>query len=110
MLFGLFAFFGVIPFLIGANGAVADSKCICRAPGKTYSLGSCVCIVRPGGPMQLACCGKVLNNTSWTFTGKVCPVAMITPTVLRRMSTFSGDGFDNTPNAVASPESVSSTD
>ena len=31
-------------------------------------------MVTPSGP-RMACCDRVLNNTSWTFTSRSCPMA-----------------------------------
>ncbi len=55
--------------------ARGESNCTCRYAGRSYGLETCVCIVTPSGP-RMACCGLVLNNTSWTFTNQACPVAI----------------------------------
>lgn len=57
----------------------ADIQCTCRYAGQSYALGTCLCISRPGTGPQYACCGMVLNNTSWTFREGGCPVAMSVP-------------------------------
>jgi hypothetical protein len=46
---------------------------------------------------EIACCGKVLNNPSWRFTGKGCPIANSEPAAPTRMTLLSGDGFDAAP-------------
>lgn len=51
-------------------------NCTCRYAGQSYALNTCVCIVMPDGA-RMACCGMVLNNTSWTFTRDGCPIASI---------------------------------
>ena len=107
---GLLACFGFAIVCLGPVGSAAEPQCKCRAPGQSYLVGACVCLQRPGGAQELACCEKVLNNPSWRFTGKCCPDAKTEPAVPARLSTFLGDGFDNTPNAVATPVSVNSTD
>ena len=52
----------------------ADPACTCRYAGQSYGLDACVCIVTSAGA-RLACCDLVLNNTSWTFKGAICPMA-----------------------------------
>lgn len=60
--------------LFGPQFAAAD--CACRhRDGKTPE-GDTACIRTPQGP-QLAVCEKVLNNTSWRFTGRPCPAASL---------------------------------
>ena len=61
---------GVFGFAIPAN---ADPNCTCRYKGQSYALESCICLSTSAGP-RLACCGMVLNNTSWNFTDRHCPV------------------------------------
>ena len=51
-----------------------EPNCTCRYGGQSYSLASCVCIETANGG-RMACCGKVLNNSSWNFTDAVCPIA-----------------------------------
>ena len=58
------------------NSTRGQSNCLCRYAGQTYGPNTCVCIVTPGSA-RMACCDKVLNNSSWTFTGEVCPVAAV---------------------------------
>jgi len=61
--------------LFVATGAMADSAkgrdCWCRYSGKAYIEGSCICMRTPGG-LRRACCGRVLNNSSWSFTSSGC--------------------------------------
>jgi hypothetical protein len=71
------------------SAAPAAPDCRCRYQGTFYELGQCVCI-RVGGSTRRACCGKVLNNTSWSFGGKTCDL-------VRR---------DNTPRATPAPWSI----
>jgi len=51
-----------------------ETTCTCRYAGQSFALGSCACIVNSSGA-RVACCDKVLNNSSWTFTGATCPTA-----------------------------------
>jgi hypothetical protein len=71
------------------SAAPAAPDCRCRYQGTFYELGQCVCI-RVGGTTRRACCGKVLNNTSWSFGGKTCDL-------VRR---------DNSPRATPAPWSI----
>ena len=91
---GLLACFGFAIVCLSSVGSAAETQCICRSPGQSYVEGTCVCLERPGGVQELACCEKSLNNTSWRFTGKGCPIAKTEPARLR---TFSGDDFDVAP-------------
>jgi len=93
-LHGLLAFIGFAIVCLGSTGSAAQSACTCRAPGQSYIEGTCVCLERPGGAQELACCGKVLNNPAWKFTGKGCPIARTEPAAPTRMSRVSGDAFD----------------
>jgi len=45
--------------------------CSCRYRGKDFHLGETICI-----RARLARCEMTLNNTSWKFTGRGCPVSM----------------------------------
>lgn len=68
---------GVALGLLAAADARAEPPiCTCRYGGLSYQLGTCVCIVTPNG-QQRACCNKVLNNTSWSFKGNICPIAEV---------------------------------
>lgn len=65
----------VLAFSVGAPGAVlGEIDCTCRYGGQRYDQNACVCLMTSNGP-RLACCGKVLNNSSWKFTGDMCPTA-----------------------------------
>lgn len=64
-------------WLLGLSAAAADPLCQCRYAGSMYAEGQCVCMNTPNGKQQ-ACCGRVLNNTSWSFIGG-CPIAESTP-------------------------------
>ncbi len=65
----------VLGFVALDPGAVlGEPNCTCRYAGQSYALETCVCIMTPGAA-RMACCGRVLNNTSWTFTGASCPIA-----------------------------------
>jgi hypothetical protein len=65
----------VLSLVAAAPDAVrGEPNCTCRYAGQSYALETCVCIVTPG-VARVACCDRVLNNTSWTFTGAHCPVA-----------------------------------
>jgi len=61
--------------LFVATAAMADSAqgrdCWCRYSGKAYLEGSCICMRTPAG-LRRACCGRVLNNSSWSFTSTGC--------------------------------------
>ena len=48
------------------------ANCICRALGRTFTVGQNACLQTPAGP-RIAECGMVLNNTSWQFTERPCP-------------------------------------
>ncbi len=76
-------------WLLGLSTAAANPLCQCRYAGSMYAEGQCVCMNTPNGQQQ-ACCGKVLNNTSWSFIG-VCPVAENTPMDDGTMSTAADD-------------------
>lgn len=58
-----------------ASSAPAAPDCRCLYRGHLYELGQCACI-RVGGSTRRACCGKVLNNTSWKFAGKTCDLSL----------------------------------
>lgn len=59
-----------------ASSARGQSNCVCRYAGQSYAQSTCVCIVTPDSA-RMACCDKVLNNSSWTFTGDGCPIAAV---------------------------------
>lgn len=70
----LIAVVAVGTFLASPAAVLGDPNCTCRYAGQSYALDTCVCIVTPQGA-RMACCGMVVNNTSWTFTRNGCPVA-----------------------------------
>lgn len=82
---GLLACFCFAIVFAGPVESAAQTLCTCRAASQSYAEGTCACLDRPGGGSEIACCGKVLNNTSWTFTGKGCPVAGTEPAASTRM-------------------------
>jgi len=98
-LFGFLACLGFAFVYISPVGSAAERQCACRYAGQSYPVGTCICMKRPGGGRQRTCCGMVLNNTSWDFTGKDCPSAEVEPAnPLSHM--FSGNAFDATPRAL----------
>lgn len=94
---GFLACFAVAIVCLGSVESVAEPKCICRSPDRSYIEGTCACLQRPGGTQELACCARVLNNPSWKFTGESCPTAKIEPTAPTKMSTVMADGSDVAP-------------
>lgn len=90
---------------LGPAGSVAETQCTCRYAGQSYALGACVCIDLPVGGRQFACCGMVLNNTSWKFSDEGCPMAATEPAGPAQTSTVSGDEFNVAPKARL-PQSV----
>ncbi len=69
------AFLGIALWLPGPAAAEGDLPCPCRYAGETYGQGQCVCMKTPNG-QRVACCGRVLNNSSWSFLSDGCPVAV----------------------------------
>lgn len=59
--------------VILATPAFAGPDCTCRYKGKDVPEGQSTCIKTPDG-YKVAQCSRVLNNTSWKFTEKKCPV------------------------------------
>lgn len=59
---------------LSLTSAVADPDCTCRYSGQEVDLNKCVCMITPNG-IRRACCGLVLNNTSWTFFKDGCVIA-----------------------------------
>ena len=57
------------------SSAPAAPDCRCLYRGNLYQLGQCVCM-RVGSTTRRACCGKVLNNTSWSFGGRSCDLVL----------------------------------
>ena len=70
-----------LALLAAADALAAEPPaCTCRYAGQSYGQGTCVCIITSSGARR-ACCGKVLNNSSWKFKGETCPVAGVLPPV-----------------------------
>ncbi|NQV98585.1 MAG: hypothetical protein HQ483_02715 [Rhodospirillales bacterium] len=61
-------------FLLSRQSLAAPS-CTCRYAGQSFQINSCVCITTSAVSPQMACCGMVVNNPSWTFTKSPCPTA-----------------------------------
>ncbi len=91
---GVLALVGFAIACFGALPGTAEPRCTCRYAGQSYALGSCTCIDRPGAAPQFACCGMVLNNTSWKFSGEGCPVAMSEPADTAQSRPLSGADLD----------------
>ena len=67
----------VLAFTTGVPSAVlGEIDCTCRYGGQRYDQNTCVCLMTSNGA-RLACCGKVLNNSSWKFSGDMCPIASV---------------------------------
>lgn len=66
--------FGVAVWLVGSAAASAQIRCLCRYEAQNYDQGECVCMTTAMGD-RLACCGRVLNNSSWNFVADGCVVA-----------------------------------
>ena len=81
-------FFGISIACLTPSGSIAGPDCRCRYFGEYIPLGGCICMRRPNGSgdSERACCVMVLNNTSWSFTGKSCPVADAQPPALMKPS------------------------
>ena len=103
---GFLAFICFAVVFAGPVGSAAETQCKCRSADQSYALGSCVCLDRPGLGAELACCGMVLNNTSWQFTGKGCPIARNEPAAPTRMRTFTGDDPDFAPKTALMKDSA----
>lgn len=63
----------IVLLAAGAPSPVA-ADCTCRALGRSFELGTKVCLKTPHGP-RLATCGMSLNNTSWHFSKEPCVAA-----------------------------------
>jgi hypothetical protein len=72
------AVFAFAAMFVIVGDAQSEPNCTCRYKGQSYALDTCVCLSTAEGP-RMACCGLVLNNTSWNFTKKHCPVVENTP-------------------------------
>jgi len=55
-----------------ATAAPAFAAPQCLANGKSFQVGQVACLTL-AGQSHLARCEMVLNNTSWTKVGEVCP-------------------------------------
>ncbi len=73
----------------GTAGGGID--CTCRYGGQSYAQNACVCLMTPNGA-RLACCGKVLNNSSWKFTRDMCPTAGVKPPAIQGYAALSSAG------------------
>ena len=81
--------------LLAAGPSAAQSPCTCRAVGASFDLGACACLNTRAGP-RMACCGKVLNNTAWRFTDRLCPSA--------RAPAFDTVGLPPVPRPATGPQ------
>ena len=106
-LFCFLACFGFALVCLSSVGSAAETQCICRYAGQSYAVGTCVCMNRPDGTQQRACCGMVLNNTSWQITGEGCPVAHSEPAAPPRMRTLSGDNLVPAPKIASTRHGTS---
>jgi hypothetical protein len=70
--FGALSIAGAL--LVGAAGAHTTYPCPCRYPGGVAPPGAVVCL-DVNGKRSLARCEMVLNNSSWRFLDKPCPIA-----------------------------------
>jgi hypothetical protein len=91
------AVLGLAAWMLGPPLAAAEPRCPCRYAGQYYAQGECVCMANSAG-VRLACCGRVLNNSSWSFVAGGCKVATGAPTMQpRALST--PDDAGNRPGA-----------
>jgi hypothetical protein len=67
------AFLIALASVLSAPALGADG-CYCRHKDGRTPLGQSACIRSANGG-QMARCERVLNNTSWKFTGAPCPLA-----------------------------------
>ena len=61
-------------WILGSAAALAEPRCLCLYAAQYYDQGDCVCMTTSAGP-RLACCGRVLNNSSWKFIASGCGIA-----------------------------------
>jgi hypothetical protein len=61
---------GMVLAVAAPAAALAEQECL--ANGKSYQVGQVACLTI-AEKSQLARCGMVLNNTSWTKVGDICP-------------------------------------
>ena len=67
--------------LLLTTSVFAGENCTCRYKDSDIAEGQTICM-RTSNGSQMATCSRVLNNTSWKFSGKPCPTAQLEPTVL----------------------------
>ncbi|MDJ0951282.1 MAG: hypothetical protein QNJ94_20410 [Alphaproteobacteria bacterium] len=65
------ALLGLAAVFVSPLARAEEPQCKCRYAGQYYLLGQCVCMKTSSGE-QMACCGRVLNNTSWSFKSDSC--------------------------------------
>lgn len=70
----LSALLGTVMWIAGAAAGEGEIQCLCRYAGVYYAQGDCVCMTSSSGE-RLACCDRVLNNSSWNFVADGCDVA-----------------------------------
>lgn len=70
----LYALLGTVIWITGAAAADGGIPCLCRYEGAYYAQGDCVCMRSSSGE-RLACCARVLNNSSWNFVTDGCDVS-----------------------------------
>jgi hypothetical protein len=63
--------------LVHAAGAHTTHACPCRYSGGVALSGAVICL-NVEGKSSLARCEMVLNNSSWHFLNKSCPIASLT--------------------------------
>jgi hypothetical protein len=64
------------------------ADCQCRANGRSFEQGQVACLKLPNG-VQLARCGKELNNSSWKKLQDGCPsAAALTPQQPQRVQSI----------------------
>ena len=63
--------------MVHAAGAHTTHACPCRYTGGVAAPGAVVCL-NVDGKQSLARCEMVLNNSSWHFLDKSCPIASLT--------------------------------
>lgn len=79
--------------LLAGTDRASPAGC-CRYNGVSYQEGTCLCMKTPKGD-RWACCRRVLNNGSWTFTDRGCHVAGVLP--------MTGAPGADQPESVAAP-------
>ena len=95
ILIGMVWLVGVHIACLGRIDAMAGENCQCRYFGHYVPVGECICMLRPNsssGP-ERTCCVMALDVTSWSFSGKACPIAMAKPSATADLA--SSSGFDD---------------